>query len=90
MDYNYFMDDMELSEMFLLTEALGSQEDKELDKLRTLGCWILSPYSKKIKPSDLIKIPSIDSKVSSIESGIMTEDRFNELKDKYKNALNKK
>jgi hypothetical protein len=56
-------------------EAFSRKEDRDWHKLRVLATILVSPHSKKrIKPKDLIKIPSIDE-VSIPKPTMSREDR---------------
>lgn len=53
---------MGFDEINLYLEGYRDKEDKELNKLRAIGYWVLSPWSKKLKkPQDLFKIDSVDN-----------------------------
>lgn len=85
----YFFDKMDFNELNLTVEGHLQQEDKELDKLRTLGYWFLQPYSKNLKPSDLIKIPSIDNQNNQVNNKV-DKSKMLEKAEQIKKQINKK
>ncbi|RCW38661.1 hypothetical protein DFO77_103131 [Marinilabilia salmonicolor] len=86
---DYFLDSMTLQELDLFVESYTEDFKQEQERLRLLGWWIISVNStKKVKLTDVIKFSWDNEKEP--DNNLMTEDRFNELKDKYKNALNKR
>ncbi|WP_147271963.1 hypothetical protein [Marinilabilia salmonicolor] len=78
-----------MQELDLFVESYTEDFKQEQERLRLLGWWIISVNStKKVKLTDVIKFSWDNEKEP--DNNLMTEDRFNELKDKYKNALNKR
>ena len=86
-NHNYFLDEMDISELNMVVEGCIKAEEKELDKLRMLGYWFLAPYSKNIKPEDLLKLPTIDKKPSENE---VDKERLKKVAKNMEKKLNEK
>ncbi|MFW5890592.1 MAG: hypothetical protein ACOCUI_00055 [bacterium] len=78
---------MDFSELNLFVEGCIKAEEKELDRLRMLGYWFLAPYSKNLKPTDLLKLPTLDRKQTENE---VDKDRLKKVAESIKDSLNNK
>lgn len=80
---------MSFQELDIYLKSFEEDYKQHKEELRLLGWWILASHStKKVKLEDVMKFDWDNEKTGSTEK--MTKERFEGLKNKYLEVLNKR